>query len=263
MKRKAVINVKNLVVRYGDDLIFDNISFDVFEGEILVVLGSSGCGKSTLLRHMIGLDKPFSGKIMIDGKDITSNDDLSDFNVLKKIGVLFQSSALFGSMTVAENIALPIQEYSGLSKSSITNLVRMKLNMVNLQGYEDYLPSKISGGMKKRAGLARALALNPKILFLDEPTAGLDPVSSAEIDELILLINKSIGATIVIVTHALDSILNVAQRIIMLDKKTKSIIAEGDPRYLKNNSQNVSVRQFFNREAKSSLKKSGYKNGFY
>ncbi|MBA3018153.1 MAG: ATP-binding cassette domain-containing protein [Proteobacteria bacterium] len=252
MKKQAIINVKNLVARYGDDLILKDISFDVFEGEILVVLGSSGCGKSTLLRHMIGLDRPFSGNIMIEGEDITSSDD-SHFNALKKIGVLFQSSALFGSMTVAENIALPIQEYSGLSKSSIANLVRMKLCMVNLDGYENYLPSEISGGMKKRAGLARALALNPKILFLDEPTAGLDPVSSAEIDELILLINKSIGATIVIVTHALDSILNIAQRIIMLDKKTKSIIAEGDPRYLKDNSQNVSVRQFFNRKAKSRI----------
>jgi len=252
MKKQAIINVKDLVARYGDDLILKDISFDVFEGEILVVLGSSGCGKSTLLRHMIGLDKPFSGNIMIEGEDITSSDG-SYFNALKKIGILFQSSALFGSMTVAENIALPIQEYSGLSKSSIANLVRMKLCMVNLGGYENYLPSEISVGMKKRAGLARALALNPKILFLDEPTAGLDPVSSAEIDELILLINKSIGATIIIVTHALDSILNVAQRIIMLDKKTKSIIAEGDPRYLKDNSQNVSVRQFFNRKPKSRI----------
>ena len=252
MKKQAIINVKNLVARYGDDLILKDISFDVFEGEILVVLGSSGCGKSTLLRHMIGLNKPFSGNIMIEGEDITSSYG-SYFNALKKIGILFQSSALFGSMTVAENIALPIQEYSGLSKSSIANLVRMKLCMVNLGGYENYLPSEISVGMKKRAGLARALALNPKILFLDEPTAGLDPVSSAEIDELILLINKSIGTTIVIVTHALDSILNVAQRIIMLDKKTKSIIAEGDPRYLKDNSQNVSVRQFFNRKPKSRI----------
>ena len=253
MKKQAIINVKNLTAQYGDDVILDNISFDVFEGEILVVLGSSGCGKSTLLRHMIGLDRPFSGNIIIDGEDITSSDDGSYFNVLKKIGILFQSSALFGSMTVAENIALPIQEYSDLSKNYIRNLVRMKLCMVNLQEYEDYLPSKISGGMKKRAGLARALALNPKILFLDEPTAGLDPVSSAEIDELILLINKSIGTTMVIVTHALDSILNVAQRIIMLDKKTKNIIAEGDPRYLKDNSQNVSVRQFFNRKTKSRI----------
>lgn len=253
MKKQAIITVKKLVAKYEDDLILENISFDVFEGEILVVLGSSGCGKSTLLRHMIGLDKPFSGNIIIDGKDITSSADGSYFNALKKIGVLFQSSALFGSMTVAENIALPIQEYSGLSKNSIANLVRMKLCMVNLQGYENYLPSKISGGMKKRAGLARALALNPKILFLDEPTAGLDPVSSAEIDELILLINKSIGTTVVIVTHVLDSILNVAQRIIMLDKKTKNIIAEGDPIYLKDNSQNVSVRQFFNRKAKSRI----------
>lgn len=257
MEKQVIINVKNLVARYGDDVILDNISFDVFEGEILVVLGSSGCGKSTLLRHMIGLDKPLSGNIIIDGEDITSSDGLC-YNVLKKIGILFQSSALFGSMTISENIALPIQEYSDLSKRSIMNLVRMKLCMVNLQGYEDYLPSKISGGMKKRAGLARALALNPKILFLDEPTAGLDPVSSAEIDELLLLINKSIGTTMVIVTHALDSILNVAQRIIMLDKNTKNIIAEGNPGYLKNHSKNVSVKQFFN--PKRSVKNI---NGFY
>jgi len=164
MEKQAVINVKNLIAQYGDDVILDNISFDVFEREILVVLGSSGCGKSTLLRHMIGLDKPFSGNIIIDGEDITSSDGLC-YNVLKKIGILFQGSALFGSMTIAENIALPIQEYSDLSKTSIMNLVRMKLCMVNLQGYEEYLPSKISGGMKKRAGLARALALNPKNSF--------------------------------------------------------------------------------------------------
>ena len=254
MEKQAIINVNNLVVRYGNDIILDKISFEVFKGEILAVIGSSGCGKSTLLRHIIGLDKPYSGSIKIDGKKITSNDQKSYFNALRKIGVLFQGSALFGSMTVAENIALPIKEYSGLAKNSIANLVRMKLCMVNLQGYEDYLPSKLSGGMKKRAGLARALSLNPKILLLDEPTAGLDPVTSAEIDDLILLINKSLGTTMVIVTHALESILNVAQRVIMLDKKTKNIIAEGNPTYLKAHSQNAFVRKFFNSNGRS-LKK--------
>ena len=250
MEKQAIIRVENLTARYGENTILDDISFDVFKGEVLVVLGGSGCGKSTLLRHMIGLSTPYSGRVLIDGVDITSCDDAAYNITLRKIGVLFQSSGLFGSMTLAENIALPITEYSDLPKNSIDNLVRMKLCMVELQGYENYLPSELSGGMKKRAGLARAMALNPHILFLDEPTAGLDPVISAEIDELILHINQSISTTMVIVTHELESIFGVAQRVIMLDKNTKGIIAEGDPIFLKNNSQNLSVRQFFNRQAK-------------
>jgi phospholipid/cholesterol/gamma-HCH transport system ATP-binding protein len=254
MEKKAIIQVKNLVARYGEDLILDNISFDVFEGEILVIMGVSGCGKTTLMRHMLGMDSPFSGKVFIDGDDITSCDDNTFHAALRKTGVLFQGSALFGSMTIAENVALPIAEYSNLPKNTITDFVRMKLCIVGLAGYEDYLPSKISGGMKKRAGFARALALSPKIVFLDEPTGGLDPIISAEIDELILHINKSIGTTIVIITHELESIFGVAQRVIMLDKSTKGIIAEGDPRFLKDHSQNPFVRQFFNRMANSEAK---------
>ncbi|MBI4619692.1 MAG: ATP-binding cassette domain-containing protein [Desulfobacterales bacterium] len=254
MEKKAIIQVKNLVARYGEDLILDNISFDVFEGEILVIMGVSGCGKTTLMRHMLGMDSPFSGKVFIDGDDITSCDDDTFHAALRKTGVLFQGSALFGSMTIAENVALPIAEYSNLPKNTITDFVRMKLCIVGLAGYEDYLPSKISGGMKKRAGFARALALSPKIVFLDEPTGGLDPIISAEIDELILHINKSIGTTIVIITHELESIFGVAQRVIMLDKSTKGIIAEGDPRFLKDHSQNPFVRQFFNRMANSEAK---------
>ena len=165
------------------------------------------------------------------------------------IAVLFQGTALLGSMTVAENIALSISEYTELPKTSIDNLVRMKLCMVDLGGYENYFPSELSGGMKKRAGLARALALNPKILFLDEPSAGLDPVLSAEIDELISQINKTVGTTIIIVTHELESIFAVANRVIMLDKRSKGIIAEGNPLHLKENSQNRYVRQFFNRKS--------------
>jgi phospholipid/cholesterol/gamma-HCH transport system ATP-binding protein len=251
MEKQKTIRVTNLSARYDEEVILEDISLDVYKGEILVILGGSGCGKSTLLKHMVGLSEPFAGQVYIDDVDITSCNDQDFRSTLRKIGVLFQGSALFGSMTISENVALPITEYSTLSKDSINNLVRMKLCMVDLAGYENYLPSELSGGMKKRAGLARALALNPKILFLDEPTAGLDPVMSAEIDELIVKLNKSIGTTIVIVTHELDSIFSVAQRVIMLDKQTKGIIAQGDPKYLKEHSQNRLVRQFFNRSAKA------------
>lgn len=247
---ETVLSVKNLVARYGDEVILNNINIDVIKGEVLVILGGSGCGKSTLLRHMVGLSAPSLGSVYIDGADITTCDTKTLHNILKGIGILFQNSALLGSLTIGENIALPIAEYSGLPKSSVDILVNLKLCSVELEGYEDYLPSQLSGGMKKRAGLARALALNPKILFLDEPTAGLDPVIASEIDDLILQINKKLGTTIVIVTHDLDTIFTVAKRAIMLDKKTKSIIAEGNPKYLKDHSPDPSVRQFFNRNAK-------------
>lgn len=250
MEKKPIIQVTDLTAGYDDDIILDNVTFDVNPGEIFVILGGSGCGKTTLLRHLVGLNRPLSGRVIIDGDDIASNDSAVVDNALKKIGILFQSSALFGSMTIEENVALPIAEYSDLSRQAIFDLVRMKLCMVDLSGYENHLPSEISGGMKKRAGLARALALNPKILFLDEPTAGLDPPTSAEIDALILHINRAIGTTIVIVTHELDSIFSIAQRVIMLDKETKGIIAEGNPEYLKENSDIESVRAFFNRQAR-------------
>lgn len=249
MTRKPIIQVRDLRVGYGDVIVLDQISFDVFEGEIFVILGGSGCGKSTLLKAMIGLIPPQAGQIILDGDEVSTEDEAQLQGILRKIGVLYQGAALFGSMTVAENVALPIEEYTTLPAESVNTLVRMKLGLVNLQGYESHFPSELSGGMKKRAGLARAMALNPKILFFDEPSAGLDPITSAELDDLILHLNRSLGTTMVIVTHELESIFTVAQRIIMLDKQSKRIIAEGDPRYLRDHSQNPFVKRFFNRRA--------------
>ena len=251
MENEPIIQVADLTAGYGDEIILEKVTFDVNPGEIFIILGGSGCGKTTLLRHIVGLNSPLAGQVIIDGDDIASGDSATVNNALKKIGILFQGSALFGSMTIEENIALPIAEYSDLSRQAIFDLVRMKLCMVDLSGYGNHFPSEISGGMKKRAGLARALALNPKILFLDEPTAGLDPPTSAEIDELIRHINRTIGTTIVIVTHELDSIFSIAQRVIMLDKETKGIMAEGDPKFLKEHSDIDSVRAFFNRQSRT------------
>ncbi|RPJ16903.1 MAG: ATP-binding cassette domain-containing protein [Desulfobacteraceae bacterium] len=248
--KEKVIQVKNLIAKYGDEVILNNISLDVFAGEVFVILGGSGCGKSTLLKHMVGLAVPSSGSVLIDGVDIAGCDTKTLHDILKGIGILFQSSALLGSMTVAENIALPITEYSLMPKNSVDMLVKMKLRLVELDGFENYLPSQLSGGMKKRAGLARALALNPKILFLDEPTAGLDPVISSEIDDLVIQINRKLGTTIVIVTHDLDTIFTVASRIVMLDKNKKGIVAEGDPKIIRDHSSDPSVRQFFKRNSK-------------
>jgi phospholipid/cholesterol/gamma-HCH transport system ATP-binding protein len=238
-----------MVGGYGEDIILDHISFDVYEGEIFVILGGSGCGKSTLLKHLIGLIQPISGRIIIDGDNISDCDEDTFQGILRKFGVLYQGAALFGSMTLAENVALPIEEYTDLPKKAVERLVKMKLKLVNLDGYENHLPSEISGGMKKRAGLARAMALNPKILFFDEPSAGLDPITSAELDNLIIRINKSLGTTMVIVTHELQSIFAVADRIIMLDKGAKGIIAEGDPKYLRDHSRNPFIKNFFGRQA--------------
>lgn len=251
MENHKIIQVRDLTLGYETDIILENISFDVLEGEIFIVLGGSGCGKSTLLKHLIGLNSPLSGQILIDGEDISNCDETTFKKILRKIGVLYQSSALFGSMTIAENVSLPIKEYTDLPQRSVDTLVKMKLNMVNLNGYENHLPSEISGGMRKRAGLARAMALNPKILFFDEPSAGLDPVTSVELDNLIIHLNKSLGTTMVIVTHELQSIFNVAHRVIMLDKQTKGIIAEGSPMHLKDHSENPFVRNFFNRKSEN------------
>ena len=246
--KSPVITVEHLTARFGNNTIFENVSFEVYKGEIFVILGGSGCGKSTLMKHMIGLYETESGKVVINGVDITKADEKELREVRLDIGVAFQSGSLFGSMTLGENVALPLQEYTDLSPKAINLIVKMKLGMVELAGYENHLPEELSGGMKKRGGLARAMAMDPTVLFFDEPSAGLDPITSAELDSLIKSINAGMGTTMVIVTHELQSILNIADRIIMLDKEAKGIIAEGDPKWLKEQATDPRVRNFFNRK---------------
>jgi phospholipid/cholesterol/gamma-HCH transport system ATP-binding protein len=246
-EKTPVIVVDQLTARFGDNTIFDRVSFTVNPGEILVILGGSGCGKSTMLKHLIGLYQPASGQVLINGVNINTDDDRVLRRVRMDLGVLFQSGALFGSMTLAENVALPLQEYTDLDADTVELIVRMKLGLVNLAGYENHLPSEISGGMMKRAGLARAMALDPTILFFDEPSAGLDPITSVELDNLIKSLNAGMGTTMVIVTHELESIFNIAHRVIMLDKTARGIIAAGDPLDLKDHSTDPRVINFFNR----------------
>lgn len=249
---KPVIDIQRLYAHYGADSILENVSLQVYSGEIFVIVGGSGCGKSTLLKCMIGLYRPDIGRVIIEDVDIATADDDVVQEIRKGIGVLFQSGALIGSMTVAENIALPLQEHTNLSQDMIDLIVKMKLGMVHLSGYENYLPSELSGGMKKRAGIARAMALDPTILFFDELSAGLDPVTSAELDILVKSINAGMGTTMVVVTHELESIFTIADRVIMLDKSEKGIIAEGDPQELKRNATDPRVFKFFNRNVSES-----------
>jgi len=244
---EPAITVADLTAGYDEKIIFDRLNFQVARGELFVILGGSGCGKSTLLRLLIGLKTPGAGRILINGVDITTAGEQDMKELRTGIGVLFQSGALFGSMTLAENVALPLQEYTDLSPGAIERIVAMKLAMVSLDGHENHYPSELSGGMVKRAGLARAMALDPSILFFDEPSAGLDPITATELDLLIKDLNKGLGTTMVVVTHDLESIMTIADRVIMLDGKKQGIIAEGDPRELKKHSQDPLVRSFFNR----------------
>jgi len=252
-RKDTIVEVTELTAAYGDTVILDNISFDVYKGEKFIILGGSGCGKSTLLKHMIGLYKPAHGNIVIEGQDIATAEGDERIDILKSIGVAYQLGALFGSMTVLENVRLPLEEYTNLNREAMDLIGRMKLNLVGLTGSENKMPSELSGGMIKRAALARAMALDPDILFLDEPSAGLDPITSAELDQLIIRLAKSLGITFVIVTHELNSIYNIADRVIMLDKDTKGIIATGKPAYLRDNSDIPIVQKFFRRQTDEQL----------
>lgn len=246
---KVVISVEGMTAAYGEDVILKDITFKVYAGEIFVILGGSGCGKSTLLKHLIGLYRPAKGHVRVEGHDLVSGDEAERLRVLKRIGVTYQSGALFGSLTLLENVRLPMEEFTNLSKRAMDALARMKLSLVGLEAYADYLPSEVSGGMQKRAALARALALDPAVLFLDEPSAGFDPITSADLDQLILRLNKSLGVTFVVVTHELPSIYAIADRVIMLDKETKTIVAEGHPAELRDHPPSDLVRRFFRRES--------------
>lgn len=239
------IEVKNLSCAYEGKVILTNISFSVKAGEILFVIGESGCGKSTLLRSMIGLMPPQQGSVSYFGKNFWEACEKDRQAMLQSFGVLYQSNALWSSMTIAENIALPLEYYTTRSKEEIAKIVALKLEQVGLPGIEELYPRELSGGMKKRAALARALALNPKIVFFDEPTSGLDPVTTRGMDNLILEINAQLGTTMVIVSHQLASILHVAHRVILLDQEAQGIIAEGDPRKLTTESNDQRVRKFF------------------
>ncbi|KAA3619437.1 MAG: ABC transporter ATP-binding protein [Calditrichaeota bacterium] len=246
MPKEAIIQINELVTHYGKRQVLHGINLEVHHGEILVILGRSGCGKSTLLRHMIGLAKPTSGSIKIKNSDITKLNEDEMVPTLRKIGMLFQGAALFNSMTVGENVALPLREHTQLQESTIRIMTRMKLESVELSGFEDFSPAQLSGGMKKRAGLARAIAMDPEILFCDEPSAGLDPVVAMGIDQLILKLQRAFKMTIVVVTHELASVFTIADRIAMLhDGK---IIAHGTPDELKASSDPV-ITQFLNRIA--------------
>ena len=243
--KKPMVTVRDLSIGYGKTTLLRDASFEVERGDIFVILGGSGCGKSTLLRHLIGLESPISGEIRIAGIGKPRLEGAAP-----RFGVMFQSGALFSSMSVGENVAFALQEWTHLPVEAINAIVRAKLALVGLEGAEDKLPSELSGGMKKRAAIARAMAFEPNLIFLDEPSAGLDPVSAAELDDLIGVLNRALGLTVVMVTHELPSIFKVGKNCIMLDKESKSIIARGNPRELKTSSQDPRVRQFFLREAR-------------
>lgn len=247
--REALIEVRDLTMRYGSRVIQENLNFDVYRGDIFVIMGGSGCGKSTLLKHMIGLVEPAQGTILINGEDFFSASPEQQLAMRRYWGITYQRGGLFSDLTVAENVAVPLQQYTPLSEAEIGDLVEFKLSLVGLGGFGSYYPNEISGGMQKRAALARAIALDPDILFFDEPSAGLDPLSSQRLDELIVEISASMGGTVVIVTHELASIFSIATNSIFLDAETRTQLDYGPPQTLLRHSEHDVVRRFLARGA--------------
>ena len=248
---QIAIIVRNLKIGYGEKVILQNVTFDVRRGEVFVILGGSGCGKSTLLKNLIGLYAPIEGEVWIEGGNLVAARDNDRLFLLRKFGVMYQGGALFGSMTVLENVRLPLDEFTALPEPVKELVALAKLKLVGLGAAAQKLPSELSGGMQKRAAIARAMALDPRILFLDEPSAGLDPVTSAGLDLLIKQLSQHFGITFIIVTHELASIYKIADRVVMLDSRTRTVIAEGKPAELREHAVDPWVRRFFNREPDS------------
>lgn len=248
-----VIEVQDLDAGYGATPILRHVSFSVRRGEVLAILGGSGCGKSTLLKHLIGLNPPLAGRVLIGGEDLAAADGAARLRVLRRFGVTYQSGALFGTLSLLDNVRLPIEEFTALPDDAIDLVARMKLDLVGLRAYADYLPADVSGGMRKRAAMARAMALDPDILFLDEPSAGLDPVTSAGLDALILRLVRALGMTFVVVTHELASIYAIADRVVFLDREAQGVLATGRPADLRDHSPEPRVRHFFARTAEDPL----------
>jgi len=232
---------------YGDFVIQHDLNFTIRRGEIFIVMGGSGCGKTTLLHHMIGLKRPARGRVLFDGTSYWESPPEVQQHIKRSFGMSFQSGALWSSLTLAENVALPLGEYTDLGDAEIAEIVSLKLALVGLAGFEEFYPAEISGGMHKRAALARAMALDPEILFFDEPSAGLDPISSRRLDDLIMQLRDSLGTTIIVVTHELPSIFTIANNSVFLDSEARTITASGDPKMLRDESPNPRVRAFLNR----------------
>jgi phospholipid/cholesterol/gamma-HCH transport system ATP-binding protein len=245
--RKVHIRVRNLTIAFGNYVLMRDVGFDVYRGDIFVIMGGSGCGKSTLLRTMVGLKSPALGEIYYGDFNFTTASEEQREAFLRRCGISYQGGALWSSMTLAENVALPLAEFTNYSEEEIRRQISLKLALVGLRGFEDYYPSQISGGMQKRAALARAIALDPEILFFDEPSAGLDPISSYRLDRLIMELRDSLQATVMIVTHELPSIFSIANNGIMLDAETRTMIAQGDPKVLAATSKDPKVIEFLTR----------------
>lgn len=243
------IEVRKLTMRYGDLVIMRELDFTVQRGEVFVIMGGSGSGKSTLLKHLIGLKAPSEGTILFDGEDFYATDDAHRKSVLRRMGVLYQNGALWSGLTLAENVALPLQEFTSLDARAIAEVVSLKLALVGLRGFDAFYPAAISGGMRKRAALARAIALDPEVLFFDEPSSGLDPISASRLDDLIVELTASFGTTIVVVTHDLESIFRIADRALFLDITEKTMTALGHPAELRDHPPSDEVHRFLTRSS--------------